>query len=408
MPGRGDPLSRPGLFSPAQIFSRTAAATTSWAIAAASSSPADGRRGDIPLQTADTLASNPPRWPGWTSLITGRRRDQGRRHPRGAARRFRRPACLIDEILGSRDPRRHVRSPKRKGRDMKGFGVHTSMVDHELGTGRDAAGQWQGRLLRHGLFLRDRGCFDPPSVERGPQPPHARGGRHALRLARWAIRRAPSGPSRKPRGCGGFSEDRPRQGRRHRRRGPVSGVIYGASGTGRACRPQPRRTRQRRPPPLTEAAGPCKIPSVSCSASEPVEPLRDAPFSQHRRAAVAMIERSGGQTSCSTSTPYHMNIEKKGIAGGIFEAREHLRYIHLSRIRPRHARLGAPSQWDEIFANAQGHRASRRPRHGKLHRHAARTGPSACRSGAPGRGKKRGDGHGERLPFLRGKAANTA
>jgi D-psicose/D-tagatose/L-ribulose 3-epimerase len=46
---------------------------------------------------------------------------------------------------------------------------------------------------------------------------------------------------------------------------------------------------------------------------------------------------------------YHMNIEEKGIAQGILDAREHLRYIHLSE-----SDRGTPGagtvDWDAIFA----------------------------------------------------------
>jgi D-psicose/D-tagatose/L-ribulose 3-epimerase len=46
---------------------------------------------------------------------------------------------------------------------------------------------------------------------------------------------------------------------------------------------------------------------------------------------------------------YHMNIEEKGIAQGILDARDHLRYIHLSesdRGTPGAGTVG----WDEIFS----------------------------------------------------------
>ena len=46
---------------------------------------------------------------------------------------------------------------------------------------------------------------------------------------------------------------------------------------------------------------------------------------------------------------YHMNIEEKGIAQGILDARDHLRYIHLSESDRGTPGTGTVA-WDEIFA----------------------------------------------------------
>ncbi|MFK8033950.1 MAG: sugar phosphate isomerase/epimerase family protein [Hyphomicrobiales bacterium] len=65
--------------------------------------------------------------------------------------------------------------------------------------------------------------------------------------------------------------------------------------------------------------------------------------------AVAMIERIGADNMFVHLDTYHMNIEEKGIAQGILDARDHLRYIHLSesdRGTPGAGTIG----WDEIFA----------------------------------------------------------
>lgn len=65
--------------------------------------------------------------------------------------------------------------------------------------------------------------------------------------------------------------------------------------------------------------------------------------------AVAMIERIGADNMFVHLDTYHMNIEEKGIAQGILDARDHLRYIHLSesdRGTPGAGTVG----WDEIFA----------------------------------------------------------
>jgi len=64
---------------------------------------------------------------------------------------------------------------------------------------------------------------------------------------------------------------------------------------------------------------------------------------------VAMIERIGAENLFLHLDTYHMNIEEKGAGNGIIEARDHLKYIHLSE-----SDRGTPGQgtcdWDEIFA----------------------------------------------------------
>jgi D-psicose/D-tagatose/L-ribulose 3-epimerase len=67
------------------------------------------------------------------------------------------------------------------------------------------------------------------------------------------------------------------------------------------------------------------------------------------RQAREMIERVGADNLFIHLDTYHMNIEEKGAANGILEARDHLRYIHLSE-----SDRGTPGEgtcdWDEIFA----------------------------------------------------------
>ncbi len=65
--------------------------------------------------------------------------------------------------------------------------------------------------------------------------------------------------------------------------------------------------------------------------------------------AVAMIERIGADNIFIHLDTYHMNIEEKGAGNGILDAREFIRYIHLSE-----SDRGTPGEgtcdWDEIFA----------------------------------------------------------
>jgi D-psicose/D-tagatose/L-ribulose 3-epimerase len=65
--------------------------------------------------------------------------------------------------------------------------------------------------------------------------------------------------------------------------------------------------------------------------------------------AVKMIERVGADNIFVHLDTYHMNIEEKGVGKGILDAREHLKYIHLSesdRGTPGYGTCG----WDEIFS----------------------------------------------------------
>ncbi|MEO4041859.1 sugar phosphate isomerase/epimerase [Hoeflea sp. CAU 1731] len=61
-----------------------------------------------------------------------------------------------------------------------------------------------------------------------------------------------------------------------------------------------------------------------------------------------MIERIGADNIFIHLDTYHMNIEEKGIANGILDARDHLRYIHLSE-----SDRGTPGEgccdWDAVF-----------------------------------------------------------
>lgn len=67
------------------------------------------------------------------------------------------------------------------------------------------------------------------------------------------------------------------------------------------------------------------------------------------RQAVEMIERVGAENIFVHLDTYHMNIEEKGAGNGILDARDHLKYIHLSE-----SDRGTPGygtcDWDEIYA----------------------------------------------------------
>ena len=66
------------------------------------------------------------------------------------------------------------------------------------------------------------------------------------------------------------------------------------------------------------------------------------------RQAVEMIERVGADNIFVHLDTYHMNIEEKGAVNGILDARDHLKYIHLSE-----SDRGTPGYgncpWDAIY-----------------------------------------------------------
>lgn len=65
--------------------------------------------------------------------------------------------------------------------------------------------------------------------------------------------------------------------------------------------------------------------------------------------AVEMIERVGADNIFIHLDTYHMNIEEKGAGNGILDARDHLKYIHLSE-SDRGTPGSGTCDWDEIFA----------------------------------------------------------
>ena len=65
--------------------------------------------------------------------------------------------------------------------------------------------------------------------------------------------------------------------------------------------------------------------------------------------AVEMVEKVGSDNIFVHLDTYHMNIEEKGAGNGILDAREHIKYIHLSE-----SDRGVPGcgtcDWDEVYA----------------------------------------------------------
>ena len=67
------------------------------------------------------------------------------------------------------------------------------------------------------------------------------------------------------------------------------------------------------------------------------------------KQAADLIERCGVENMFVHLDTYHMNIEEKGVANGILDCRDHLKYIHLSE-SDRGTPGAGTCDWDEIFA----------------------------------------------------------
>ncbi|TNC66822.1 sugar phosphate isomerase/epimerase family protein [Rubellimicrobium roseum] len=126
----------------------------------------------------------------------------------------------------------------------------------------------------------------------------------------------------------------------------VSGVTYGGIGQ-----------RSGRPPTAPEYDNIARVLDAAARYAKGlglafgIEPVNRYENHLVNTAAQAkwMIEKVGADNIFIHLDTYHMNIEEKGAGNGILDAREHLRYIHLSE-----SDRGTPGEgtcdWDEVFA----------------------------------------------------------
>lgn len=125
----------------------------------------------------------------------------------------------------------------------------------------------------------------------------------------------------------------------------LTGVTYGGIGE-RTGVPPTEAERDNIARVLTEAAAHAKRLGVAFGI-EPVNRYENHILNTGRHA-VEMIEKVGADNIFVHLDTYHMNIEERGMALGILEAAEHLRYIHLSE-----SDRGTPGsgnvRWDEVF-----------------------------------------------------------
>ena len=125
----------------------------------------------------------------------------------------------------------------------------------------------------------------------------------------------------------------------------LSGVTYGGIGERTGEPPT-----QRELDDVARALGAAAKHAKSLGLAFGIEPVNryETHLINTGRQAVEMIERTGAEIFVHLDT-YHMNIEEKGAANGVLDAREHLRYIHLSE-----SDRGTPGEgccdWDEVYA----------------------------------------------------------
>lgn len=225
---------------------------------------------------------------------------------------------------------------------MKGFGVHTSMWTMDWD--RAGAERATQAAAEYGMDFVEIPMLDVPAVDAG----HTRGllERHGLRAvcslglpeAVWPSRGHVDAAADYLIAAIDKSADLGAEA--------LSGVTYGGIGE-RTGAPPTESELDNVARTLERAATHAKTRGLAFG----IEPVNryETHLINTGWQAVAMIERVGADNVFVHLDTYHMNIEEKGAANGILDAREHLRYIHLSE-----ADRGTPGEgccdWDEIFA----------------------------------------------------------
>lgn len=223
---------------------------------------------------------------------------------------------------------------------MRGFGVHTSMWT--MSWDRDGCERAVANAVRHGMDFLEIALLDPPAVDTA----HSRKTleRHAMPAVCSLGLPAACWASRNPEGaieflkhaidtCAAIGAL------------ALSGVVYGGIGE-----------RSGQPPTSAELDNVARVLQAAARHAAThgillgIEPVNR--YENHLLntgwQAVSMIERIGAANIFVHLDTYHMNIEEKGIGQAIIDAREHLRYIHLSesdRGTPGAGTVG----WDEVF-----------------------------------------------------------
>ncbi|TVQ35949.1 MAG: sugar phosphate isomerase/epimerase [Geminicoccaceae bacterium] len=224
---------------------------------------------------------------------------------------------------------------------MQGFGVHTSMWT--MHWDRAGAERAIAEAAHHGMDFIEIALLDPDIVDAA----HTRTllQRHGLRMVAslglpeqaWASRDPDAAVAHLARVIDLTAEMGGEA---------VSGVTYGGIG---------ERTGQ--PPTVAELDNVARALAAAAAKARArglwlgIEPVNryETHLINTGWQARDMIERVGAPNLFIHLDTYHMNIEEKGAANGILDAREHLRYIHLSE-SDRGTPGAGTCDWDEIFA----------------------------------------------------------
>jgi len=224
---------------------------------------------------------------------------------------------------------------------MEGFGVHTSMWT--MSWDREGCERAVAKAVSYDMDFLEIALLDPVSVDTA----HSRKVLEAAEMRAVCSLGLPESvwASQNPDGaveflklaldkCAAIGAE------------ALSGVVYGGIGERTGAPPE-----QRELDNVTDALTRAAAHAKSLGLLFGIEPVNryETHLLNTGWQAVEMIERIGAENVFVHLDTYHMNIEEKGVAQGIIDARDHLRYIHLSE-----SDRGTPGagtiQWNEIFA----------------------------------------------------------
>lgn len=223
---------------------------------------------------------------------------------------------------------------------MQGFGVHTSMWT--MSWDRDGCEHAVAKARSYDMDFLEIALLDPPSVDADHSRSilEAAGMRSVCSLglpeAVWA--------SRNPDGAVEFLKlalDKTAAIGAE----ALSGVVYGGIGERSGLPPTDTELDN-----VTRALASAAAHAKSLGLLFGIEPVNryETHLLNTGWQARDMIERIGADNMFIHLDTYHMNIEEKGAAQAILDAREHLRYIHLSESDRGTPGMGTVD-WDEIF-----------------------------------------------------------
>lgn len=224
---------------------------------------------------------------------------------------------------------------------MEGFGVHTSMWT--MTWDRQGCERAVAKAKSYGMDFLEIALLNPASVDTR----HSRAVLEAAEMRSVCSLGLPEAvwASRNPDGAIDFLNGALTQCAAIGAEA-LSGVIYGGIGE-RSGQPPTEQELDNVSAVLTKAARQAKSLGLLLG----IEPVNryETHLINTGWQAVEMLERVGADNLFVHLDTYHMNIEEKGIAQGIIDAREHLRYIHLSE-----SDRGTPGAgtiaWDEIYS----------------------------------------------------------